>query len=238
MEANEKYSRQTLLKEIGERQEHLQDSAIAIVGLGALGTNCSELLARAGVENLILIDEDVIEESNLQRQTLFMEGDVGKSKVEVAKEKLGKINSRTKITIHNTLLSKENANLLEKSDLILDCTDNLETRFMINKYCQEKNKVWIYSSAVKSSGYVMPIYPDGPCLRCFLREADLDSSCAVGVLNTIISSISSLAVTLAIKILTKQEAPKKLYHYNIWKPELKKLVVKKKEGCKVCRIKV
>ena len=234
MEANEKYSRQALLKEIGEKQEFLSASTLAVIGLGALGTHCSELLARAGVENLILIDEDVIEESNLQRQSLYEEKDVGKSKVKVAKYKLEKINSRTKIITHEVFLDKDNTSILDTADLILDCTDNLETRFVINKYCKEKNKVWIFSSAVKTSGYCMAIFPEGPCLECFLENTELDSSCTLGVINTIINSISSLAATLAIKILTKQECPRELYHYNIWKPELKKLVVRKKKVCKAC----
>lgn len=234
MESVEKYSRQALLKEIGERQHFLINGVIAIVGLGALGTHSAELLARAGVENLILIDDDVIEESNLQRQTLFAEENLGKSKVEVAKYKLQKINSRVKISIHESLLTEENVSLLNPADLILDCSDNLKVRFLVNKYCKEKKKIWIYSSAVKTSGYVMAIYPEGPCLECFLQEAELDSSCTAGVLNTIIASISSLAVTLALKILTKQEIPKELYHYNIWKPEFRKLIVKKREDCMVC----
>lgn len=234
MEAIERYSRQALLNEIGDKQELLINSTVAIIGLGALGTNSAELLTRTGVENLILIDEDIIEDSNLQRQTLFDEDDIGKSKVEVAKDKLEKINSRVKIIVHNTLLTTKNKELLKESDLVLDCTDNLETRFVINKYCKENEKIWIYSSAVKTSGYVMAIFPDGPCLECFLENANLDSSCTLGVLNTIISSISSLAVTLVIKILTKHEVPKELYHYNVWKPELRRLVVKKKESCKLC----
>jgi len=229
-----RYSPQFLLAEIAERQELLLNSTVAIVGMGALGTHCSELLARAGVENLILIDNDAVEESNLQRQTLFTEEDLNKNKVEVAKDKLKKINSGVKIIAHKTLLTEENVELFENSDLVLDCTDNLDARFVINKYCKNSNKTWIYSSAVKTSGYVMAILPEGPCLECFLQQANLDSSCTIGVLNTIVSSISSLAVTLAIKILTKQETPKDLYYYNIWKPELRKLVVNKNINCKVC----
>ena len=100
----DRYSRQFLLEEIAGKQEHLMSSTVAIIGLGALGTHSSELLARAGVENLILIDNDIIEESNLQRQTLFTEEDLNNNKVLVAKDKLNQINSNMMETVFNWIL--------------------------------------------------------------------------------------------------------------------------------------
>src|SRR3989344_4934178 len=131
----DKYSRQILIRQIGNKQEKLMKSKTAIIGLGALGTNTANLLARAGVENLVLVDGDRIEESNLQRQTLFTEKDVGRLKAEAAKEKLNEINSKVKVKINKVFLSENNVSLLDDADLIIDCTDNMEARFVLNKYC-------------------------------------------------------------------------------------------------------
>jgi molybdopterin-synthase adenylyltransferase len=228
----EKYSRQIIMKEIGvEGQKKLKRSTVAIVGVGALGTNSAELLARAGVGKIILIDEDIIEQSNLQRQTLFDEEDVGKSKVEVARTKLEKINSLVDIEIYKKTINKNNIDLLKKSDLVLDCTDNLETRFLINKFCQQK-KPWIYAACVKTEGYVMPILPNQPCLGCFLNKVNLDSSCTIGILNSVPSSIAALQTTIAIKLLLNQEVKPILFYYNLWNQEFRKLNVKKNPLCK------
>lgn len=231
----EKYSRQTIMKEIGfEGQEKLKKSKVAIVGLGALGTNAAELLVRAGVGNLKLIDPDSIENSNLQRQTLFEEKDIGKNKAETAKAKLEKINSLVRITARKITLNKNNLSELKNADLVLDCTDNLETRFLINAFCRKEKLPWIHASCVKTSGYVMPILPKGPCLECFLRQADLDSACTIGILNTLPAMIGALQATLAIRSLVGEKVEPELIYFDAWKMELKRLKVRKNKRCKVC----
>lgn len=232
---NEKYSRQLLLKEVGKkRQEKLGKSKVAIVGVGALGTVAAELLTRAGAGELILVDRDIIEESNLQRQALFTEKDVGKSKAKAAEEKLNAINSEIKIKPYAIHLNSENISLLKNADLILDCTDNLKTRFLINDFCR-KNKInWIYASAIRTEGYVMPIFPKGPCLRCFLKEANLETCDTAGVLNTITTSIAALQVTLAIKMLMGEKVEPLLYYYDIWKQRFRSLKIKQNPKCPTC----
>ncbi len=231
----DRYSRQVLLKEIGEDgQSRLNHAKVAIVGLGALGTVAAELLTRAGIGSLLLIDRDVVEESNLQRQILFTEKDVGKSKSATAAEKLKEINSSMKIESHLLHLDSKNINLLQNPDLVLDCTDNLETRFLINDYCKRENIPWIYAAAIKNYGCVMPILPEGPCLSCFLQETNLETCDVAGVLNTITASIASLQVTLALKILLKKEIEPALYHYDIWNQQLRVLKIKKREICPAC----
>lgn len=233
--AQEKYSRQTILKEIGfEGQEKLEKSKVVIIGIGALGTAASELLVRAGIGSLKLIDNDQIEKSNLQRQTLFNEKDLGKNKAETAAKKLREINFLVKIGSKKIFLDKNNLHELKNADLILDCTDNLETRFLINIFCRKEKISWIYASCVKTSGYVMPILPKGPCLECFLKLANLDSACTLGILNTVPASIAAIQATLAIKILVGEKVEPELYYLNLWKMELKKLKVKKNSKCKVC----
>ncbi len=231
-----RYSRQILLKEIGtEGQALLRRKKIAIVGIGALGTVAAELLARAGVGSLLLIDREVIEGSNLQRQTLFDEKDVGRSKAAAAEKRINEINSGIKVEAHSIHLSPQNIYLLQNADVILDCTDNLQTRFLINDYCKKENKPWIYAAAIKTSGYVMPILPEGPCLQCFLSESNQETCDTVGVLNTITVSIASLQATLALKILLGKEIEPILHHYDIWNQNFKKLNIKKKESCLTCQ---
>ena len=229
----DKYARQiTLLNK--EKQELLNNSTVAIVGIGALGTVAAELLARAGV-NLLLIDRDVIEETNLQRQLLYTEKDVGKSKVEIAKKKLQEINSNITINTKAIHLNKNNLNILNDANLILDGTDNLQTRFLINNYCKKQNKPWVYAAAIKTQGYVMSIFPNGPCLNCFLKEVQLETCATAGVLNTITTSIAALQTTLAIKILIKEEVESKLYHQNIWQPIQKTINIIKNKDCLTCQ---
>jgi len=178
-----RYLRQEIFREIGKKgQSKLRKSTVAIVGLGALGSVSAELLARAGIGKLIVIDRDIVELSNLQRQSLYDESDIGKPKAIAAKEKLSKINSEIKIDIFIDDLNRENIDkilslrgkyidekfnkIVENNkknknniDLILDCTDNLETRFLVNDF-SIKNKIpFIYSSAVGSKGYVFNVMP-------------------------------------------------------------------------------
>ncbi len=237
-----RYIRQEIFKEIGKNgQEKLGKSTVAIVGLGALGSVSAELLARAGIGKLILIDRDVVELSNLQRQSLFDEKDIGKPKALAAKEKLSKINSEIKTDFFIDDLNFENIEKIidiKKTDLILDCTDNLETRFLINDF-SAKNKIpFIYSSAVGSKGYVFNIIPNknNLCLRCFLKEAvQLDTCETTGVLNSITHLISSIQTNETIKIiLKKNNIEKNLLFFDIWRNELIKIKVNKNRNCVCC----
>ena len=233
-----RYIKQEIFREIGKKgQQKLRKSAAAIVGLGALGSVSAELLARAGIGKLILIDRDIVELSNLQRQSLFDEEDAGKPKALAAKEKLSKINSDVELGVFVDDLNYENINgIIKNTDLILDCTDNLETRFLINDF-SVKNKIpFVYSSAVGSKGYVFNVIPSkSPCLRCFLKEASqLDTCETAGVLNTITSLISSIQVNEAMKILLGKDYEKNLLFFDIWKNELMKIKVNRNKNCSCC----
>ena len=237
-----RYIRQEILREIGKKgQAKLQKSAVAIVGLGALGSNSAELLARAGVGKLLLIDRDIVELSNLQRQSLFDENDIGKAKAAQAKKHLSGINSNIKIDFFIDDLNSENIGKIfngkSQIDLILDCTDNMETRFLLNDFCVKNQIQFIYSSAVGSKGYVFNIIPQTtPCLKCFLKEAaQLDSCETIGILNTVTNLISSLQINEALKILLKTgDFEKKLLFFDIWKNELLKIKVNKDKNCICC----
>lgn len=254
-----RYIRQEIYQEIGKKgQEKLRKSTVAIVGLGALGSASANLLVRAGVGKLILIDRDIVELSNLQRQALFNENDIGKPKASQAKKHLGKINNEVEITAIIDDLNFENiVKIFSKGknfDLILDCTDNMETRFLLNDFCVKNRTPFIYSSAVGSKGYIFNIIPNknNACLRCFLKEAtQLDTCETLGVLNTITNLISSLQVNEAIKILlkkgkvnaservknelTRSQLPEtKLLFFDIWKNELLKIKVNRNKNCICC----
>ena len=235
-----RYIRQEIFNEIGKKgQDKLRKSTVAVVGLGALGSVSAELLARAGIGKLILIDRDVVELSNLQRQSLFDENDVGKPKASAAKEKLSKINSEIEINFFIDDLNHNNIGkfLDNEINLLLDCTDNLETRFLINDF-SVKNKIpFIYSSAVGSKGYVFNVAAtkNNPCLRCFLKEAaQLDTCETAGVLNTITNLISSVQANEAIKIILNKDCERKLLFFDIWKNEMLKIKINRNENCECC----
>ncbi|HLC57013.1 MAG TPA: HesA/MoeB/ThiF family protein [Candidatus Nanoarchaeia archaeon] len=212
-------------------QKKLQKKTITIVGLGALGTNTASLLARAGL-NLKLIDFDNVELSNLQRQSLYDEQGIGKPKAAVSASKLKKINSEIKIKAFNEILSSKNLKLLN-SDLVIDCTDNMTTRFLINDYCYN-NIPWVHSAAIQHTGVVFNILPKRPCLRCLYRKnTDIDMCSSLGVINTLPSAIASIAATQAIKILLNKSPEEKLIRLNIWNNEIEKIIVRKQ--CPKCQ---
>ena len=231
-----KYSRQIIFNKIGkEGQKKIKNTSIAIVGLGALGTVASEQLTRAGIGKLILIDRDFIEESNLQRQTLYNEEDINKFKAETAAKKLEKINSDVKIDFFVNDLNHRNIDKLLVADIILDCTDNLYTRYLINDYCKKNKIKWIYSAAVKDYGNVMPILPEKACFRCILDEAESIETCdTAGIVNTISSTIASIAVTQTLKLILNENLNPELIRFDIWNNKLTKIKVKKNENCPAC----
>ncbi|MEK6921190.1 MAG: HesA/MoeB/ThiF family protein, partial [Nanoarchaeota archaeon] len=216
-----RYNRQELLKEMGKNsQALLKKSSIAIIGVGALGTTTANLLARAGVGNVGVCDRDIIELHNLQRQTIFTEEDCNKPKAGQAAIWLQKVNSEITVEAFPEEINYESIIRLKKYDLILDCTDNMETRFLINDFCIKENKPWIYCSAVGTKGRLLTIIPNKtPCFRCLFalpKPGSLETCDTTGVLNTITTAMAAMEVTEAIKILTKQPATKELVAFDIW----------------------
>lgn len=214
-----KYLRQEKLKEIGkEGQKLISKAKIAIIGIGALGTVASELLARAGIGNLLLIDKDLVHEVNLQRQ-LFEEKDKGKEKVLAMKERIQKINSSVKVETLTEYLSNQNTNILENYDLILDCTDNMKTRHIINEYCKKTKKIWIHAAGSGVKGNILVVDSPEKFSKIFKSNESFDSCEEIGVINTLTTIIASLQVTEAIKIITKKEYSKELIRFNLWENE-------------------
>jgi len=227
-----RYSRQVLFEKIGqEGQEKISKANIAIIGMGATGSNSAELLARAGIGSLTLIDRDIIEESNLQRQTLFRESDISLPKAFVAKEKLEKINSKIKIKAYFKDINYKNIEELKKPDLILDCCDNMQTRFLLDEYCYKNNIPWIYTGIIESTGMLFKIVPKKtPSFKDIFQELSqpMDSCDVSGILNTTASFASSLQVTEALKHVTSQTSTKELIYFDIWKNKIQKIKINKK----------
>lgn len=231
-----RYERQEAFSKIGKiNQEKLKKASITILGIGALGTTVLEILARAGIGKIKIIDRDIIELNNLQRQKLFTEADINKPKVTIAKDKIKEINSEIEIESHFIDLDNENSDLL-KSDLILDCTDNIQTRFLINDYSKKNNIPWIYSSVIEAKGGIMVITEETPCFSCIFQEPNkpLETCDTTSVLGSAPSAIAAIQATEAIKLLTNQNYCKDLIHYNIWNNKLDLIKIKRSKSCKTC----
>ncbi|MDP1694960.1 MAG: ThiF family adenylyltransferase [Candidatus Woesearchaeota archaeon] len=231
-----RYSRQELYKNIGKQgQLQLSKKHIVVVGVGALGSVAADLLCRAGVGKLTLIDRDYVEEHNLQRQSLYTEADVGQPKAVAALTHLKKINSGIKIVSHVTDMYHENVHLLQ-GDLIVDGTDNMETRFLLNEYVTKQKIPWVYGSAIRDEGYVKAFVPGQACFRCFFKPVQGLETCDVsGVINSITHLIASLQVSFTLQLLLDRKVSPDLFHINAWTPSFEQLSVKKNTSCPVCK---
>ncbi len=231
---NNRYSRQILFNEIGiSGQEKLLSARVLIVGCGALGAAHAETLARAGVGFLRIVDRDFVEFSNLQRQTLFSESDAKDRipKAIAAKNRLAQINSEieSEAVVADINLSNIES-LIGDCDLILDGTDNFQTRYLVNDACVKHNKIWIYGAAVSSYGATMTVQPQRtPCLRCIFEtmpDAGTSPTCdTAGVIQPIINSISAVQTTEALKILTgnTDALHKSLMQIDVWRSDWRKI---------------
>ncbi len=242
MDKKERYSRQIKLKEIGKYgQKKLLSSYVLIIGAGGLGNIISNMLTRAGVGKIKIVDRDFVEVHNLQRQSLFEENDIGKAKALVAAEKLRKINNDVKI---DSLVENVNSgtieNVIKSVNLIIDATDNLETRFLINDACVKHKIPWIYGGAIGTQGMCMNIIPNKtPCFRCIFPQLPTEPqpTCEViGILNTIPVIIGSIEVTEALKILTGnyKTINKNILFYDVWHQNFKIIKIHKNSNCKCC----
>lgn len=237
---SDRYSRQTVLKNIGpDGQRKLLKSKVAIVGCGALGSTAASLMVRAGVGEVVLVDRDIVETNNLQRQTLYDESDVGQPKADVASSKLRKVNGE--ITITGLICDLNPVNIgevLAGADLVVDATDNVLVRMLINDHCVKNSIPWIYAGVIGTTGMTMNILPGGPCLRCMLpnmpQSGTVDTCDTVGVLNTLPALVASIQVTEALKILTKSEPSKDLVVIEAWGQQYEKVRLKKGKACPCC----
>ena len=247
----EKYSRQILFSGLGEQgQERLLTGSAVVLGCGALGTLAANLLVRSGVGRVRIIDRDFVESSNLQRQTLFEESDVAESlpKAVAAERRLRAINSGVVLEGIVADLSAQNAiELLSGFDVMLDATDNFETRLLLNDAAVSLDKPWVYAAALGSYGVTMTVLPGKTaCLACLLEsgqdspqdvrmaaEATCDTS---GILNGAVGVIASMEATEAIKLLAhRPEALHgKMLSFDVWTGAFQSVRVARNPHCRCC----
>jgi molybdopterin/thiamine biosynthesis adenylyltransferase len=233
-----RYSRQMLFEPLGEEgQRRLLTARAVLIGCGALGSTQAGILVRAGLGSLRIIDRDFVELNNLQRQSLFDEDDVAGNlpKAEAARRKLVRINSKVAVEAVVADVNYRNIEqLTEGADLLLDGTDNIETRFLMNDLAVKTHRPWVYGAVIGASGLVMPILPnETPCLRCVFESApppELNPTCdTAGVLASAVNVVASHQALEATKILAgRPEAlNRKLLSFDLWAGRFSQLNVQK-----------
>jgi molybdopterin-synthase adenylyltransferase len=244
---NDRYSRQILFRGIGsDGQRKLAAARVAVVGCGATGSALAALLARAGVGTLRIIDRDYVESSNLQRQSLFDEADAAESlpKAIAAARAIAAFNSQIVVEPKvDDLIPANIKALLEGMDLILDGTDNFETRYLINDYAVDRGLPWIYCAAVGSYAVTLNILPgETACLACIFPDSPrgMVETCETsGILNSAVNLVASIAATETLKLLvggtnTAQLRPT-LLSFDLWTNEHAEIsVAKPRTGCRAC----
>ncbi|HTG13973.1 MAG TPA: ThiF family adenylyltransferase [Blastocatellia bacterium] len=244
---NERYSRQILFEQIGEAgQARLGGSRVAIIGCGALGAVQAETLARAGIGRLRLVDRDFVEESNLQRQIIFEETDAREHlpKAVAAARRIARVNSEIDVEPIVADVNFENIEeIIAGVDVVMDGTDNFETRFLINDACVKAGVPWVYGAAVGSYGLTMTIIPgQSPCLRCVLEavpDAGSGPTCdTAGVIMPITSIIASIQSAEALKLLTGRadKLHRSLLRIDVWESGIKRLDLSsfERRDCPAC----
>lgn len=241
----DRYSRQVRFAPFGaEGQQGLAQSSVLVVGAGALGTGIAETLVRCGVGKIIIADRDYVEWSNLQRQQLFTEADALERmpKAAAAQSRLQQINSEVVIEAHVIdVRAEELEGLISGVDLIMDGTDNFDTRLIINDMAQKHGIPWIYGACVGSYGITYTILPgETPCLHCLLGTVPLggDTCDTAGILPQAVQLVTANATAEALKLLGKRKAQlrNKLLTFDVWRNEHQEIGVKaaKKENCPSC----
>ena len=232
----ERYSRQILFEGIGEEgQRRLRESRALVVGCGALGSAQVEMLARAGVGRLSIVDRDFVEESNLQRQTMFTERDARERvpKAVAASRRVAEINSDVAVEASIADVNHSNVErLVDACDVVLDGTDNFATRFLVNDACVKHEVPWVYGAAVGSYGVTLTVRPNvTPCLRCVFPEvpaAGTAPTCdTAGVIMPVIAVVAAVQVAEALKILTGNVASLhgRLMQFDVWRNEWRRINV-------------
>ena len=245
LELDDRYSRQVLFPQIGaEGQKRLSRSRVAIVGCGATGSALATLLARSGIGMLRILDRDYVEPSNLQRQSLFDENDARESlpKAIAAARQIARFNSQIVVESHVADLIPTNVDgLLHGVDLVLDGTDNFETRYLVNDFAVKNSVAWIYAAAVGSYTLTLNILPgETACLACVFPDpprGTVETCETAGILNSAVNLVASIAATEAVKFLVGARAKMRrtLLSWDVWNNERAEVgAARPRPGCRAC----
>jgi len=240
-----RYIKQEKLEQIGpEGQGLLADAWVLIVGAGALGSSAADALVRAGVGHITILDPDRVELGNLHRTALFDEEDIGQYKAEVLRKKLSSVNSEVDV---ESLVQRADSSTLETFsdvDIVVDGTDNFESRYLINDFCIKHAIPWVYAGVLATGGVFMLIRPEGPCLRCLIPELPAKGAYPVcedtGVFGPLPQIIGRLAASEAIRCIVGSrdvsEGKSVLHLMETWPPSMDEVVVQKRHDCPACSL--
>src|SRR5437660_1822740 len=238
-----RYSRHLIIPDVGVTgQKRLKNAKVLCVGAGGLGSPALMYLAAAGVGTLGIVEFDTVDESNLQRQIIHGQSDIGRKKSESARDSVREINPHVNVVIHDTALSNDNVfDIFGQYDLIVDGTDNFATRYLVNDACVLLGKPYVWGSIYRFDGQASVFWAEhGPCYRCLYPEPPppgMVPSCAEGgVLGVLCGSIGALQVNEAIKLLTGVGEPLvgSLMVYDALEMEYRKIRARKDPNCAVC----
>ena len=242
-----RYEKQLALPQIGpEGQARLQRAAVAIIGCGALGSAQAQILVRAGIGAVRLVDRDVVELSNLHRQILFDEEDarLSRPKVEAAAARLARINGACRIEARHVEADAANLPaLIEGARLVLDATDNVPTRLAIDAACRAARLPWIYGGVMGTQGLVVPMPVGAPCLTCLFGEPPSPADGKApdwrerGLLSTAVLTVAALQATAALKFIIGEPLPRELLALDVWDASLRRIALSgtAREGCACTR---
>lgn len=238
-----RYSRQIMLKNIGdEGQVALSNAKVLIVGMGGLGNPVSLYLAAAGVGTLIIADGDTVDISNLQRQILFTEQDINKNKADTASEKLQQHNNNITIEVIDEMLDEELCNYyFPDVDIVIDCTDNINTRYLVNKYCVKHKTPLIVGAATGFDGQQMVVDPrddNSACYQCLFpasKKAPINNCQTTGILGPILAIVAGMQSLQAIKLLTGNSVQiNQLNLFDGLSNQWQQFTMKKQTSCPIC----
>ncbi|MDB9937138.1 HesA/MoeB/ThiF family protein [Candidatus Pelagibacter sp.] len=241
----ERFSRQIILRDIGILgQKKILSSRVLIIGAGGLGSPVAEFLSRAGVGSLGIVDDDKVSLSNLHRQSLYNTCDIGKFKVQIAKHKIKKINSNTRVTIYKIRLNNQNfKKIINNYDYIVDGSDNFTTKFLLNEYCLKFKKVLVTGAISKFDGHIFTFnFKDKkiPCLKCFFQESNISDdllNCeSEGILGTVAGIVGTIQANEVLKKILNigMGLDGYIFILDLLNLNFRKVKLKKKKNC-VCR---
>jgi len=242
MQHHTRYIRQTAVPEFGEEtQAALASATIAVVGCGALGGLLADTLVRMGIGTLRIADADTVALDNLHRQFLFTETDADARvpKVEAAARRLRHVNATVNVDARNVRVTEGNIEaFLSGANVVLDATDNVATRFLMNAWCVRNRVPWVYTGVSGVSGLILPVLPGGPCLRCLYPEPPDETTVAHPNRDWILPPTVSLAVSLqatqALRILNGTARAGELIRLNVWTAAVQTARLERNAACPQC----
>ena len=232
----DRYRRQTLVKELGQKgQELLATKHAIVIGGGGLGSHSANLLVRMGIGSIDIIDDDIVDITNLHRTTVFSEHDVGKSKALILQERLQSVNTKVRVKGINQKVTSENIwSLIQHADVIIDGTDSVPLRLLINDKSIQHNIPWVYAGVYETVGMVMGILPKKtPCFQCIAQDIPEPRAQEIPVLGSLPATIAAIQSNETIKLLLGRQ-PAGLLIYDVWNQCFDTMDIKRNPYCPMC----